>query len=251
MKQKAKIDQAMILAAGKGTRLKPLTNNCPKALVKFNNKTLLERVLTRIKGLNISNVVVNVHHFPDQIIHFLKNYHSANLNITISDERETLLDTGGAIKKAAPLLKQGHFLLINVDIVFDFELTGMIQTHLKTNALVTLAVSKRNSSRYFLFDAQKQLAGWKNTQTNETIVLNENSANTEPYAFSGIHIISPKIFSKLPDKDVFSIKNLYLELAKEHKILAWEHKPQAWMDAGKYHDFSKTEAFLTKTEHNE
>ncbi len=224
--------QAMIFAAGLGTRLKPLTDDKPKALVEVNNMALLEINIKRLKKYGITNIVVNVHHFAEKIKQFLKDNNNFNCNIKISAETDKLLDTGGGLKKAENLfVKNEPILICNVDVLSDIDLNDLTQYHLKNNKLATLAVMNRNTSRYLLFDDENIMCGWENVKTNE-IIMSRNIAKYNRFAFSGIHIVSPEIF-KFLELDVYSITKKYIELSKENQIIAYKHDKNKWMDLGK------------------
>lgn len=224
--------KAMIFSAGLGTRLFPYTENTPKALVKINNKTFLEVVIRKFIKIGVRDIVVNVHHFPNQIIKFLKDNNNFGINITISDERDQLLDTGGGIKEASWFFDDGNpFFVHNVDVLTDLDLNKMMQSHLESKALATLAVRKRETSRYLLFDNNKVLGGWENISTGEKIIINE-LPEMQRLAFSGVHIIDPSIFDDLTEKGKFSIITAYLRLAANYKIVAFEHTDSYWMDVG-------------------
>lgn len=226
--------KAFILAAGLGTRLKHLTENKPKAMVLFNGKTLLEHTILNLKLQGINDFVINVHHFAEQIIDFLKEKNNFNCNIQISDERAQLLDTGGAILHAKKLLENSENILIhNVDILSDINLNTIISFHEKNNALATLAVHKKNSSRKLLFDDKMQLCLWKNIITGEEKIAKENIENLKEFAFTGIHIINKDIFKYITEKGKFSVIDLYLRLAENYKIIAFETKYNYWFDLGK------------------
>ena len=204
----------MIFAAGLGTRLRPLTDKIPKALVLVAGKPLLEHIIEKLKNSGFDEIIVNVHHFSEQIIDFLKVRNNFGIRIEISDESDFLLDTGGGIRKAAGFFVDNKpFLVHNVDILSNIDLQKLYSTHLKNNSLATLAVSDRISTRYFLFDENFRLQGWKNAQTGETRperkVLSENLL---PLAFSGIQVLSPQVFGLMenfPQK--FSIIDFYLQ----------------------------------------
>lgn len=223
--------KAMIFAAGLGTRLQPITTSIPKALVKVRGKALLEHAIEKLKLSGIDEIIINVHHFPDQIIAFI-NSKSFGIPIQISDERNLLLNTGGGLKKAATFFDKNAFLVYNVDIISDIDLSEPINVHLKNKAVATLVVRDRDTKRYLLFDENNILCGWKNIETGEQIIVNENKEMT-PLAFSGIHIIDPLIFDLMPDDECFSMIDLYLEIAKFHTIKAFNDKNSNWMDVGK------------------
>lgn len=235
--------KAMIFAAGLGTRLKPLTDNCPKALVEVNGTPLLEIVIRKLKHYGFNDIIVNVHHFADKIETFLEANHNFGINITISDERDELLDTGGGLKKTAPFFNDNQpFLVYNVDILSNINLKALYDYHTGTKALATLAVSNRNTSRYLLFDNDNTLSGWQNIKTNEAIIKRGQQKDLTPLAFSGIHIIDPKIFSLINQKGKFSITPLYLELAEKHAIKGYIHTNDFWLDAGKPESLERASA---------
>lgn len=224
--------RAMILAAGLGTRLQPLTDNLPKALVKIRDKTLLEIAIYNLVGNGFNKIIINVHHFAEQVINFIEQ-NNFGADISISDERDKLLDTGGGLKKASQFFKDGKpFLLYNVDIISDLNLQTLYQANIKSNSIATLTVRKRESSRYLLFNSENILCGWKNTKSGELIsscsidLLNE-------FAFSGIQIINPEIFSLMPDNDVFSMIDLYLDIMRDNKVIAHIDNDSFWLDVGK------------------
>ncbi len=223
----------MIFAAGIGSRLMPLTSDCPKALIPVNDKPMLQLIIQRIINLGINNIVVNTHHYSGKIKEFLKKNNNFNIHIDISDESLQLLDTGGGLKKAAPLFKDNDPILIhNVDIFTDINLPEMIEFHKSTNAMATLAVRKRKTRRYFLFDGSKRLVGWENVITGKKILTIKNSS-TDKLAFSGIQIIQPTLFSRFPSKKVFSIVEAYLNATTSQPIYGFEHNEGTWIDAGK------------------
>jgi MurNAc alpha-1-phosphate uridylyltransferase len=224
--------KAMILAAGLGTRFKPWTDLHPKALALVNGKTLLERNLLYLQSFGIRDVLVNVHHFAEQIRHAIIVNDGWGSNITISDETDEVLETGGGLKKAAAYFDEGAFVLTNADILTDLDLKKMISFHEKNKPLATLAVMDRKSSRYFLFDQKDQLCGWRNTKSGEEIISIRSSFLKEK-AFSGIHIISPEIFPLMHHERKFSIVDVYLELAAAHTILGFDHSGSKMVDVGR------------------
>jgi len=238
--------RVMILAAGFGTRLKPITNNIPKALVKLGSTTLLEICIKKLKAQGISDIIVNVHHFAEQIKNFLAENNNFGLNISISDETEKLLDTGGGLKKAAWFFDDGKpFLLHNVDVISNINLKAFLNIHIISKAIVTLAVRKRKSSRYLLFNSEDILRGWKNVKTKE-IVSSEDVKSLNEYAFSGIHIIDQKIFSLMPDDKIFSMIDLYLEIMKSKNIYGYVNNDSFWMDVGNPESLKIAEENLKK-----
>ena len=230
---------AMIFAAGLGTRLYPLTSNKPKALIEVNGKTLLASVIEKIIENDIHHIVVNVHHFREQIIQFIVSQTDYDAEIFISDEGEQLLETAGGLKYASSFFNESdHILLYNVDILSSINLKKMLDTHIKTNALATLAVKKRDSSRYFIFDSEKMtLCGWKNYQTEDCVQKIE-SDNPIELAFSGIHFVKQEIIKLIPPFKKLSFTPLYLDLCKNQKIFGYNHSDDQWKDVGKYCDLS-------------
>ncbi len=234
--------KAMILAAGIGTRLKPFTDEHPKALAVVNEKTLLQRNIEYLAKYGIEEIIINVHHFPAQIKKFIKSNKGFGSDITISDETKEVLETGGGLKKAAWYFEKetGPFVVMNVDVLTDLNLGHMIEQHKKQNPLATLAVTLRKTSRYFLFDELDHLCGWRNVKTNDQKMSREPGAIFQK-AFSGIHIISPKIFSVMKMEGKFSMVDVYLELAKAHLIAAFDHSQSKFIDVGKPESILKAE----------
>jgi NDP-sugar pyrophosphorylase family protein len=226
--------RAMILAAGLGTRLRPLTDDRPKALVEINGRSLLELALARLRSFGITEVIVNVHHFADKVVDYLRSRSSFGMRVEISRE-ETLLDTGGGLKKAEWFfLQDGNdepFLVHNVDVLSSIDLDRMVQSHRKHHALATLAVQGRDTVRHLLFDDQLQL---RNRETPAA----QNGAPTLPsqllpLGFCGIHVISPRIFPLMREEGVFSIIPAYLRMAAEGKrIMAFRADEYYWRDLG-------------------
>ena len=233
----------MILAAGLGTRLKPWTDAHPKALALVNGKPLLQRNVEYLQTFGITEVIVNVHHFSDQIISAIESHKGWGSNITISDESDVVLETGGGLKKAEWFFNDGDFVLMNADILTDLDLQEMIASHQANSALATLAVTDRETSRYFLFDNNRSLCGWKNIKTGETRIRKE-SGNYHQKAFSGIHLISPSIFPLITRQGKFSMVDVYLDLAAEHKIKAFDHTHSRFIDVGKPESVVQAEALF-------
>jgi NDP-sugar pyrophosphorylase family protein len=239
--------KAMIFAAGLGTRLKPYTETMPKALVPVAGVPMLEILIKHLVKNGINEILINVHHFAGQLIEFLKLNNNFGANITISNEEDLLLDTGGGLKKASWFFNDEQpFLVQNVDVISDLDYNEMINFHKSNKALATLAVCNRVTSRYFLFDGQMQLCGWENTRTAEIIMARHDSQNLARYAFSGIHIIDPAIFNSIKKEGKFSIVDTYLELASTNKIKGYEHNPENWVDMGKPEELLKAELILQK-----
>lgn len=230
--------KAMILAAGLGTRLRPLTDDRPKALAEVAGRTLLEMTLTRLRSFGIREVIINVHHFADMILDYLNENNYFGMRIEISRE-EVLLDTGGGLKKAAWFFLAGSqpsggpFLLHNVDVISTIDLGRMVQFHTENGALATLAVQKRETSRCLLFDEGLQLCGRRAGGEQKTELV-RSVARMEALAFSGIHVVSPRLFAMMREEGVFSIITSYLRLAaQEERIMAFRADQYYWRDLGR------------------
>jgi NDP-sugar pyrophosphorylase family protein len=241
--------KAMILAAGLGTRLRPLTNTLPKALVPVNGTPLLEHVIQRLKLYGFHEIIINVHHFAEQVLEFLQHKRNFGMSIAISDERDKLLDTGGGLKKAAWFFDDGQpFLVHNVDILTDLNLSDFYDAHCQSQALATLAVTQRQGSRYLLFNQENLLCGWESRITGERkIVRSIPEENLIPLGFSCLHVMQPEIFDLLPEQEVFSVTDTYLELAVDHTISAFRHDESFWMDVGRKESLIQAEKFLRHT----
>ena len=233
--------KAMILAAGLGTRLRPLTDDRPKALVDVGGRTMLEITLSRLRAFGIRDVIINVHYFADMIVEYLKKNHNFGMHIEVSRE-EVLLDTGGGLKKAADFFLEGPhdsktpFILHNVDVISTIDFRRMAQFHTKNQALAALAVQARETSRYLLFDERHQLCG-RLTGRDQKNELVRPSQSAQALAFSGIHIISPRLLELMLEEGVFSIITTYLRLATEgEKILAFRADDYYWRDMGRPDD---------------
>jgi len=235
--------KAMILAAGLGTRLRPLTDNRPKALVEINGRTLLEITLSRLRTFGVSDAIINVHHFADMVVEYLKANNNFGMRIEVSRE-EVLLDTGGGLKKADHFFLENSnlvdepFIVHNVDVLSTIDLRRMVQFHNENQALATLAVRDRNTSRYLLFDNQLQLCGRRSG--NEPPELVDSRQPSQALAFSGIHVVSPRLLSMLIEDGAFSIITSYLRLAAQgEKILAFRADEYYWRDLGRPEDLSQ------------
>jgi NDP-sugar pyrophosphorylase family protein len=228
----------MILAAGLGTRLRPLTNDLPKALVEVAGRTLLEITLARLRTFGVSEVIVNVHHFADMVLAYLKARDNFGMRIDISRE-DVLLDTGGGLKKAGWFFLEDSrctdepFVLHNVDVISTIDLGRMVQSHKQNKALATLAVQKRESSRQLLFDEHLQLCG-RRAGRDRAPEIARPAAHLEPLAFSGIHVISPRVLPMLTEDGIFSIITSYLRLASNgESVRAFRADDYYWRDLGK------------------
>ena len=228
----------MILAAGLGTRLRPLTNDRPKALVEVGGRTMLEITLSRLRGFGIHDVIINVHYLADMILEYLKENGNFGMHIEISRE-DVLLDTGGGLKKAAAFFLEDHdtpFILHNVDVISNIDLRRMMQFHTENRALATLAVQDRETSRYLLFDERNQLCG-RRTRSDQKDELVGGSKPARALGFSGIHIISPRFFELIQEDGIFSIITSYLRLAaRGEKIVAFWADGYYWRDMGRPED---------------
>ncbi|MFP4546489.1 MAG: NDP-sugar synthase [Fidelibacterota bacterium] len=225
--------KAVIFAAGLGTRLQPLTNDKPKALVEIAGKTLLEHAINYLKKYGIQEFVINIHHFGDLVVEYLDRHNNFGVTIHISDERQQLLNTGGGLVKMEKWLANDPFIVYNVDIITDIDLDKMVAFHIRSKALATLAVRNRTTSRYLLFDDDNYLRGWKNMKTGETIYTCQNAGHLNAYAFSGVHVIDPAIFQYKHEEQIFSIIHWYLDLAKDNLISGYVHDDSFWLDVGK------------------
>ncbi|MNU12374.1 D-glycero-alpha-D-manno-heptose 1-phosphate guanylyltransferase [compost metagenome] len=234
--------KALIFAAGKGTRLKPFTDHHPKALAKVNDVPLLERNIKYLKGFGITDFVINIHHFGDQIVTFLKKNDNFGCKIEISDESDELLETGGGLIFAKEFLNHGEdFLIMNADILTNINIDDFVSYHKEIKDFATLAVSDRESSRKLLFNDDLVLRGWLNVQTGEQR-LAEFNKGFRPLAFSGVHCINPVIFYKIKRKGKFSVMEEYLDLMQTEKIHGFVHdsilvdvgRPESVIEAEKY-----------------
>lgn len=229
--------KAMIFAAGMGTRLKPLTDHTPKALLPIGGKPMLEHVILKLKAAGFDRIAINIHHYGEQIIDFLSQNNNFGTDIYLSDERDYLLDTGGGIKKASSFLEGNEpFLVHNVDIMSNVDLRKLYEQHCKSDPLSTLLVSKRETSRYLLFNKENRLCGWRNKDTGEikSYYPDFTPAMYTEYAFSGIHVISPKIFGWMEEwTGKFPIINFYLSIAGKTDIHAYPAENLQLIDVGK------------------
>lgn len=237
--------KAMLLAAGLGTRLKPLTDHKPKALIEVGGITLLERSVRLLQRHGVSEIIINVHHFAEQIEAFLSEKGGFGLRIAISDEQTKLLDTGGGLKKAAWFFDDGApFLIYNADVITNLDLGELYRAHLGAGGLATLAVRHRPAGRCFLFHSDLQLAGWRNRTTGQTRWCAGEAGSVEELAFSGIQVADPGIFSFFPEEEVFSLVELYLRAGAISRIYGYLHDDSVWMDAGKLKDLAEAERII-------
>jgi NDP-sugar pyrophosphorylase family protein len=235
----------MIFAAGLGTRFKPWTDKHPKALAVVHGKSLLQRNVEYLQQYGITNVVVNVHHFAGQIVEAIEKNKGWGSTITISDETDVVLETGGGIKKAAPLFTADTIVVINVDILTDLDLGKLIAYHQQLEPLATLAVTNRTTSRYFLFNEENTLCGWRNTNTGEEKIARTN-ATYIPKAFSGIHVINKKLLPLIQREGKFSMVDVYLDLATTHTIKGFDHSGSRFIDVGKPDSVAQAEQLFNQ-----
>jgi MurNAc alpha-1-phosphate uridylyltransferase len=237
--------KAMIFAAGLGSRLKPWTDHHPKALAVVNGKSLLQRNIAYLQKHRIDEVIVNVHHFADQIIDAIEKNKGWGSTVTISDESDAVLETGGGLKKAAWYFEtENDFVVMNADILTDMNLSAMILQHQQQKSLATLAVSDRDTSRYFLFDEQQILCGWRNVKTGEEKISRNNTALMQK-AFSGIHVINVELVKLIKQEGKFSMVDVYLDLAKTHIISSYDHTGAMLIDVGKPESIAKAEVIFS------
>lgn len=234
--------QAMILAAGLGTRLKPITESIPKALVEVNGKTLLEIAIRKLIENDFRKIIINTHHFSNKVKEFLdRNTYAAE--IIISDESDLLLDTGGGLKHAQKYFDDSPLLVHNVDIISNLDLKEFYQYHLSDDLIASLVVSKRISSRYLLFNDENILCGWEDVKKNEQIIVRDKDILNQ-FAFNGIHILNPQIINQFPDEKVFSVIKAYLKLAETEEIQGYVCNDIKWIDVGKLDSLEKAEELV-------
>lgn len=239
----------MIFAAGLGTRLRPLTDNMPKALVPVAGKPMLERVILRLKEAGFNDITVNIHHFGEQIVDFLRTNNNFGVTIHISDERDMLLDTGGGIKKARPFLDGNEpFLIHNADILSEIDLAAFYRHHLENRADATLLTNHRNTSRYLLMNEDNRLCGWINKSTGAVLPegLDCTTGNYLEQAFGCVHVLSPSIFRYMENdrwNGKFSIIPFYVDICQEAHIQGYPIDSAGWFDVGKPETLAQAEAY--------
>lgn len=225
--------KAMIFSAGLGTRFKPWTDQHPKALAPVNGKPLLQRNIEYLQQYGITEVIVNVHHFADQIIEAVEKHKGWGSKVIISDERDEVLETGGGLLKAKDLFTPGErFITCNADILTDLNINDLIRYHEQQQALISFGVTDRKSSRYLLFDEHNRLCGWKNTKTGEVKLPVPHTPLTEK-AYSCVVLFEPAIFDLIPFHGKFSLIDVYLALAPAHRIMGYDHSGDRLVDVGK------------------
>jgi len=234
--------KAMIMAAGKGTRLGKITESLPKVLVDINGKSVLQRAVEKCCLHGFDDIIINVHHFAEQVIEEIGRLKRLGFKLTISDESEKLLETGGGLFKARHFFDDSPFLLYNADIITDLNIEHLFKYHIHKKGLATLAVRNRKGNRYFLTDNEGILTGWCNKATGERVVKNPGNDLSE-VAFSGIHIIEPEIFNYMME-GVFSMTTVYLDLAADHKIYTFRYDDGYWFDIGTPENLDSARIFL-------
>ncbi len=233
--------KAFILAAGLGTRLRPLTDKLPKALIEIEGTPMIELLIEKLKRFGITEIIINTHYKANVLTDYLNN-NDFGIPIRISDETQKLLDTGGAIKKTCCYFKE-EFLVHNADILSDIDIGKLVNYHKNNNAIATLAVRQRQSSRYLLFNDNMEFSGWENKKSSEKIIPVKPDGELTKFAFSGIHIINPGIFDYMPNKDVFSIIDVYLNVCSREKIFGYLHNEDFWLDMGRPEDMEKAKEY--------
>ncbi|MGE5107262.1 MAG: nucleotidyltransferase family protein [Sphingobacteriales bacterium] len=236
--------KAMIFAAGLGTRFKPFTDKHPKALASVNGKSLLQRNIEYLQHYGITEVVVNVHHFAEQIIEAVEKNKGWGSKVIISDETNEVLETGGGLLKAKHLLEGDKpFLTINADILTDLNITKLLEYHKQQNALISFGVTSRKTSRYFLFDENNRLCGWRNIKTGEEKISIDKPGLIEK-AYSCVVVFEPQIFSLIKQTGKFSLVDVYLSLAVENKIMGYDHTGDLLVDVGKPESVAEAEKYF-------
>ncbi len=234
--------RAIILAAGLATRLKPLTDNTPKALVPFKGTPLVERIVRNLADAGINHIMVNVHHFADQVIDFLDKLDVGDVSLHISDETGELMDTGGAILQAREFFSgEDDFIVHNVDVFTNLDIGNLIRYHRDGNALATLAVKKRPTSRSLLFDGTGSLCGWIHNETGEKRSVRTPSGSLEDFGNSCVQVINAEFLDFFPKTEPRSLTEMYLQLAERQKIGAFIHNGDYWYDLGRYNNFMKAD----------
>jgi NDP-sugar pyrophosphorylase family protein len=234
--------KAMILAAGLGTRLRPLTNDLPKALVPFKGLPLVERIIRNLASAGIDHIIVNVHHYAERVIDFIRHLDVPGTSLYISDERDMLMDTGGALLKAREhFTSEDEFLVHNVDVITNLDISALIQVHREGSAMATIAVKKRPTSRSLLFDSQGNLSGWKHNKTGEVRIVRKGAGDLEDYGNSCVQVINRKFFLHYPDTRVMNLTEMYLDLAGEYRIQPFIHNEDYWFDLGRYENYLKAD----------
>ena len=233
----AQENKAMILAAGIGSRLGKMTENKPKALVEWEGTPLLEHVILKLKAQGFTRIIINVHHFAEMIMDFVRSREHFGIEIEFSHEKEELLDTGGGIANASWFLKDDPFLVYNVDVNSSINVAELYRAHLNSGAIATLAVKERVTTRSLLMNREGFLRGWRDNRSGETILVDPVEQDLFPIAFSAVHVMNPEVFSLFPRKKIFPLTPFYLELAKTHPVYLHRHDRDSWTDMGRLESY--------------
>jgi NDP-sugar pyrophosphorylase family protein len=223
--------KAMIFAAGLGKRLGTITENIPKALVDINGKTALHLAVEKCSNQGFDDIIINVHHFADKVEAEVEHLTKTGFKISVSDERGMLLETGGGLYKAREFFDNNPFLIYNVDIISDLDLSSLYRYHLKMKGLATLAVRNRPGNRFFLVNDSGRICGWRNRATGEEILTGKAQGDLSEIAFSGLHIVEPEIFNYMKE-GIYTMTDLYLTLSEKHKIYTFRDDSGYWGDIG-------------------
>lgn len=227
--------KAMIFAAGLGKRLGEITKEIPKALVEINGKSILQMVVEKVSAHGFDDILVNVHHLAGKVENEIGKLKKMGFQIVVSDERDVLCETGGGLYKARWFFDNNPFLIYNADIITDLDLTALYRFHQEKKGLASLAVRNRPGNRFFLFDNDGILRGWRNIATGEEIITVDTTRNLSQIAFSGVHIVDPEIFNYMSE-GIYTMTTLYLKLAVDHQIYAFRHDKDFWADIGTVKD---------------
>jgi MurNAc alpha-1-phosphate uridylyltransferase len=237
--------KAIIFAAGMGKRLGKITETIPKALVDINGKTALQHAVEKCTAHGFDDIIINVHHFADMVEDEAQKLKNIGYNISLSDERDGLLETGGGLFKARGFFDNKPFLIYNVDIISDLDLTAMYRYHLMKKGLATLAVRHRPGNRFYLIDKEGIIRGWRNNATSDQVLTTNSSDGLSEIAFSSMHIVEPEIF-KYMDAGVYTMTTLYLKLAADHKIFTFLDDSGYWGDIGTPESLDYVRALILK-----
>lgn len=237
--------KAMIFAAGIGKRLGKLTWNIPKALIEINDKTVLRLAVEKLTAHGFNDIIVNIHHFADMVEREIESLRKSGYSITVSDERDLLLETGGGLFKARWFFDNNPFLLYNTDIITDLDLTSFYRFHLKKRGMASLAVRNRPGNRFFLTDSSGIIRGWRNKITGDEVIAGGIPDGLTEIAFSGIHIVNPEIFNYMED-GIYTMTTLYLRLASDQRIYTYRHDEGFWADIGTSENLEIVRKYFSK-----
>jgi N-acetyl-alpha-D-muramate 1-phosphate uridylyltransferase len=237
--------KAMIMAAGKGTRLGKITETIPKVLVDINGKSLLQLAVEKCTGYGFDDIIVNVHHLADMVEDEIKRLKNSGFRITVSDERDLLLENGGGLYKARGFFDRNPFLVYNADIVSDLDLSALYHHHKKNNGLATLAVRNRKGNRYLLVNTEGIVKGWCNKATGEKILAGTVTEDLTEIGFSSMQIVDPEIFNYMKD-GIYTVVSLYLQLLPYHKIVTYRYDEGYWFNVGTPEDLRHVREFIGK-----